>query len=88
MTKFLEVSLSKEEEIILTSVIVKMADGQKISEEDVLHELIKMAQSHDKLEMAKRELRKLRKRYEEKTDVDRLFLGKSQAYNEALDLID
>lgn len=65
-----------------------MADGQKISEEDILHKLIKMAQSHEKLKMTKRELRKLRKRYEEKADLDRLFLGKSQAYNKALDLIE
>lgn len=88
MTSFLNVPLSKEEELVLTSVIVKMANGQRISDEDVLHELIRMAQSHDKLEMAKRELKKLRKKYETKADVDRLFLGKSQAYNKALDLLD
>ena len=88
MTAFMKVTLSKEEEAFLTGIIVKMADGQEISEEDVLHNLIKMAQSHDKLEITKRELRKLRKRYEEKADLDRLFLGKSQAYNKALDLLD
>ena len=84
----MNVPLSKEEEVFLTGVIVEMADGQKISEEDVLHNLIKKAQSYDKLEIAKRELRKLRKRYEEKAGLDRLFLGKSQAYNKALDLLD
>lgn len=88
MTTFMNVPLSEEEQVFLTGIIVEMADGQKISEADVLHELIKMAQSHDKLEMTKRELRKLRKRYEEKADLDRLFLGKSQAYNKALDLLD
>ena len=87
MVTFLKVPLSKEEEIILISVIVQIADGQKISEEDLLHELIKRVQSHEKLETARRELRKLRNRYEEKADVDRLFLGKTQAYNKALDLL-
>lgn len=88
MTSFMNVPLSKEEEVFLTGIIVEMADGQKISEADVLHELIRMAQSHDKLETAKRELKKLRKRYETKTDEDRLFLGKNQAYNKALDLLE
>lgn len=88
MITFLNIPLSKEEEIMLTGVIVGMADGQKISDADVLHELIRMAQSHDKIETAKRELRKLRKRYETKADIDRLFLGKSQAYNKALDLLE
>lgn len=88
MITFMGVSLSKEEEVFLTSVIIEMADGQKISEEDILHKLIDMAQSHDKLEMTRRELRKLRKRNEEKADLDRLFLGKSQAYNKVLDLLD
>ena len=88
MRTFLNIPLSKEEEVFLTSVIIDLAEGQKLSEEDIFHELIKRAQSHDKLEMTKRELRKLRKRYEEKADLDRLFLGKSQAYNKALDLIE
>lgn len=88
MATFLKIPLSKEEEIILTDVIVHIANGQKISDADVLHELIRMAQSHNKLEIAKRELKKLRKRYEEKADLDRVFLGKSQAYNKALDLLE
>ena len=88
MITFLNIPLSKEEEIMLTGVIVGMADGRKISDADVLHELIRMAQSHDKIEIAKRELKKLRKRYETKADSDRLFLGKSQAYNKALDLLE
>lgn len=88
MTTFLGVPLSKEEEILLTGIIVDMANGQKISDADLLHELIKRAESHDKLDMAKRELRKLRHRYEGKSEVDRLFLGKSQAYNKVLDLLE
>lgn len=88
MSTFMGVQLSKEEEIFITSVIVEMASGEKISDEDIFHNLIKKAESQNKIDVAKRELRKLRKRYEDKVDVDRLFLGKSQAYNKALDLLD
>lgn len=88
MSTFMGVQLSKEEELFLTSIIIEMAEGEKISEEDILHNLLKKAESQNKLDVAKRELRKLKKRYENKADVDRLFLGKSQAYNKALDLLD
>jgi len=82
---FLGVPLSKEEEHLLTGVIVRMANGQKITESDVLHELLFMANSHHKVECSQRELRKLRHSCESKTD--ELSLGKYQAYNEALDLL-
>ena len=88
MATFLGVELSKEEEILLTGVIIELADCQKLSDEDILHALFKMAESSRKLDISKRELRKLRKRYENKSEVDRLFLGKAQAYNKALDLLD
>lgn len=80
MATFLNVPLSAEEELMITSVIVKMADGRKISEADVLHELIKMAQSHDKLKIAQRELKK--QKYKGNTEtVD-------EAYSNALDLLE
>lgn len=88
MATFLGVKLSKEEEILLTGVIIELADGRKLSDEDILHALFKKAESSRKLDISKRELRKLRKRYENKSEVDRLFLGKAQAYNKALDLLD
>lgn len=88
MSTFMGVQLSKEEEIFITNVIVEMTSGENISDEDILHNLIEKAESQNKIDVAKRELRKLRKRYEDKADVDRLYLGKSQAYNKALDLLD
>lgn len=87
MVTFLGIPLSKEEELFLTSVIIKMADGQKLSEADILHNLLKMAESQNKLDIAKRELKKLRKNAEDKSDSDKLFLGKSLAYNKAIDLL-
>ena len=88
MSTFMGVQLSKEEEIFITNVIVEMTSGENISDEDILHNLIEKAESQNKIDVAKRDLRKLRKRYEDKADVDRLYLGKSQAYNKALDLLD
>ena len=88
MSTFMGVQLSKEEEIFITNVIVEMTSGENISDEDILHNLIEKAESQNKIDVAKRELLKLRKRYEDKADVDRLYLGKSQAYNKALDLLD
>lgn len=88
MITFLGVELSKEEEILLTGVIIELSDGRKLSDEDILHALFKKAESSSKLDIAKRKLRQLRKRYENKSEVDRLFLRKAQAYNKALDLLD
>lgn len=88
MITFLGVELSKEEEILLTGVIIELSDGRKLSDEDILHALFKKAESSSKLDIAKGKLRQLRKRYENKSEVDRLFLGKAQAYNKALDLLD
>lgn len=88
MITYLGVELSKEEEILLTGVIIELSDGRKLSDEDILHALFKKAESSSKLDIAKRKLRQLRKRYENKSEVDRLFLGKAQAYNKALDLLD
>lgn len=89
MTTFLGISLTKEEELIMTNIIIDMTtDDKKISNEDLLHELIGRSQSHDKLEMTKRELKKLRKRCKTKSNSDKLFLGKSQAYTEVLDILD
>lgn len=42
MATFLGVPLSKEEEIIVTDIIVDMADGKKITESDVLHHILSM----------------------------------------------
>lgn len=85
MITFLDIPLSKEEEQLLTGIIVRMANGQKITESDVLHEILFMANSHNKIESAQRELRKLR--YSCESKADELSLGKCQAYNEALDLL-
>lgn len=76
MSTFMGVQLSKEEEIFITNVIVEMTSGENISDEDILHNLIEKAESQNKIDVAKRELRKLRKRYEDKADVDRLYLEK------------
>lgn len=88
MTTFLGISLTKEEKLIMTSIIIDMTDDKNLSNADLLHELIRRSQSHDKLEMTKRELKKLRKRCKTKSNSDKLFLGKSQAYTEVLDILD
>ena len=60
MTTFWGVELSKEEERVLTSVIIDMADGQKISNADLLHELIQRVQRYNEIKITTRELRKIR----------------------------
>ena len=58
MVTYLNIELSEKEEKFLTSVIISMANGEKISDADILHKLIQMAESDYKLNNAKRILRK------------------------------
>lgn len=66
MATLFDVPLSEEDEIIITDIVIDMANGAKISEADILHELIKRAESYTKLEITTRELRKLKQRCENK----------------------
>lgn len=63
--KFLNVDISKQEEIIVTSVIVELANGNRITNEDVLHKLIlntdKIADLESQIRKLKRENIKLKK---------------------------
>ena len=43
MAKLLGVQLTQEEEIVITRIIIDMADGRKVEETDVLHKLIEIA---------------------------------------------
>lgn len=55
---FFGMELNKAEEILITSVIVEIANGENITNEMVLHRLLNMAESYDKCEQAKRIIRK------------------------------
>ena len=57
-TTFMGVPLSKAEEIALTSVIIDLADGRKLSDSDVLHQLITNSAKKEELESDVRELKK------------------------------
>lgn len=63
--KFLNVDISKQEEIIVTSVIVELANGNRVTNEDVLHKLIlntdKIADLESQIRKLKRENIKLKK---------------------------
>lgn len=63
--KFLNVDISKQEEIIVTSVIVELANGNRVTNEDVLHKLIlntdKIADLASQIRKLKRENIKLKK---------------------------
>ena len=58
MVTFLGVELSKEEELLLYSVVIHLADGTKLSDHEVFHQLLKMAGSEAVLDNVKRILRK------------------------------
>lgn len=60
MTTFLGVELSEEEKFVLMGVIIDMANGQKISNADLLHELIQRAQRYNDIKIAIRNLQKIR----------------------------
>lgn len=60
MTTFFGVELSKEEEFVLTKVIIDIANGQKISNADLLHELIQRVQCYNEIKIATRELQRIR----------------------------
>lgn len=55
---FLDIPLTREEELFLTSVVIELADGQKLSDADILHRLIEKAEGDNVLTILKRELRK------------------------------
>lgn len=61
MTTFLGIELSKEEELFLTSVIVKLVcddEAKKITDDELFHRILEMATCSDRAEVLLRELRK------------------------------
>lgn len=61
MTTFLGIELSKEEELFLTSVIVKLVcddEPKKMTDEELFHRVLEMATCSDRAEVLLRELRK------------------------------
>lgn len=56
----MDLKLTNEEEIILTSIIVDLSEGNKIpvTNENILHELIKRARYYETVEEIKRICRK------------------------------
>ena len=62
--KFLGVTISDEEEKILTDIIIDSMDSfdglNQMTDEDVLHMLIQRSQYYNKVKSAERQLRKLK----------------------------
>lgn len=65
--------LSKEEEFLLTAIIIELADGSKVTDEDVLRKLITLVKENRELKVENRELRKdnykLKKLVEKDNDI-------------------
>lgn len=58
LTKFMEIPLTNEEEVILTRIIVDLSEEDKVTDEDILHELIERAKCYESIEEIKRICRK------------------------------
>lgn len=74
MAKFMDIPLTNEEEIILTSIIVDLSEEDKVTNADILHELIKRAKYYETVEVIKRICRKT------EYDVKQTSIRNKQAY--------
>lgn len=77
MATFMNMPLTKDEEIALTSVIVDLSETGDVSDEAILHELIRRARCYDDMENVRRICRKT------KRDVEQTTIRNKQAYIEA-----
>lgn len=74
MAKFMDIPLSNEEEIILTRIIIDLSEENKVTNADILHELIKRAKYHENIEEIKRICRRT------EYDVKQTSIRNKQAY--------
>lgn len=74
MAKFMDIPLTNEEEIILTSIIVDLSEEDKVTNADILHELIKRAKYYETVETIKRICRKT------EYDIKQTSIRNKQAY--------
>lgn len=77
MSKFMDVPLTKEEEVILTSLIVDLAEENNTTNADILHELIRRANYYGTVEELKRICRKT------KHELKQTSIRTSKAYIQA-----
>lgn len=88
--KFLGVTISDEEEKILTDIIIDSMDSfdrhNQMTDEDVLHMLIQRSQYYNKVKSAERQLRKL-KHYSKTSEEDKLSIEREKAYDEPLNIL-